>query len=486
MTARLSSLATATVLVLSLTGGGLPANAADFLPYVTVDTAPDGAKVMVGEHFEAAELSNSRPLSQGAVGPLPVFYADDDIGCDWTTALSSGISEWIALAQRSVATGSDHCGPFQQKMAVAQAAGADALILINNAPGTAAGTAAGTIPGGIIDQVQGERLRDSLSSSNPSAVKISFGLLDSETFLPLGTIFPTAVNSLTATQSGGVVNVSGKAAFGGQFPVTVTEDPAGDAPVAPQLGEHTGVDLVAARMYQPAPDAELVVEWKVTNLPASGGIPEGTRYSLPFKIGTKEFQVQAKFSNLGSVTTADDPPGHATHAGATFQLRGNCTTSYQGTGVAACPHLGWLTGEYDVANDTVRVRIPLGASFAPEIAPGARLERNTSSNANLNMVIAGYQAFVALSPTTNDEAFFGPDDSETYAFVVPTKEVTLGVAPAGTDPGAVSYTTAATLAGNDSFTGNVSTSGLAPGSYEVFARACFGNNCATRTAPFTI
>ncbi|MGH2692357.1 MAG: hypothetical protein ACRDHM_07605, partial [Actinomycetota bacterium] len=69
MTARLSSLAIASALVLSLTGGALPASAADFLPYVTVDTAPDGAKVMVGEHFEAAELSNSRPLSQGAVGP---------------------------------------------------------------------------------------------------------------------------------------------------------------------------------------------------------------------------------------------------------------------------------------------------------------------------------------------------------------------------------------------------------------------------------
>lgn len=181
---RLRFLVAATAVVLALAGSTVPAAAIDYVPYLTIDAAPGEAKVAAGEHFEAAELSNTRRLSQGSVGSLPVFYADDEFGCVWTTALSSGITDWIALARRSVTTGSDHCGPFQQKMAAAQAAGADALILINNAPGTAAGTAAGTIPAGIIDQTEGGRLRDSLSSGNPNAVKVTFGLLEPGTFLP--------------------------------------------------------------------------------------------------------------------------------------------------------------------------------------------------------------------------------------------------------------------------------------------------------------
>ncbi|HYH27248.1 MAG TPA: hypothetical protein VEA19_00555 [Actinomycetota bacterium] len=296
---------------------------------------------------------------------------------------------------------------------------------------------------------------------------------------------PTTISALSASVSGGEVSISGTAAFGGQAPVTVTEDPTGDAPVAPELGSTTGVDLVAARMYVPNPASpNLVVEWEVTNLPDTGAIPEGTRYSLAFKVGTKEFQVQAKFSNLASVTTLDDPPGHVTNASKAFQIRGNCTTDYQGTGVAACPHLGWLTGEWDTAENVVRVQVPLGSSFAPDIKGGAALERNTSSNANLNAVIAGYQAFLALSPQTNDEAIFGPEEEETYAFVVPEKKVSFAIVPAGTPEANVVFGAPATT--GDSFSGTLSTAGLAPGSYDVYAKACFASNCATASTPVTI
>ncbi|HEX9824552.1 MAG TPA: hypothetical protein VGB51_09210 [Actinomycetota bacterium] len=298
---------------------------------------------------------------------------------------------------------------------------------------------------------------------------------------------PTSIGSLAATVSGTQVAVTGAASFGGQDPVTVTVDPVGDAPGAPDLGDETGVDLVAARLYQPNANVpELVVEWELTGLPPSGGVPEGTRYSLPFKVGTKEFQVQAKFSNLASITTSDDPPGHVTHVGATFQLRGNCTTSWNGSGVAYCYHLAWLTGEFVPAQKVVRVRLPLGSSAAPDIAPGASLVRNTSTNANLNAVLAGYQAVVALSPTTNDEASFGPEEEETYTFVVPKKTVALGIAPAGTPVGSVTFGTNAAVAADSSFSGSVSTAGLVPGSYDVWAKACFAGNCAARSATITI
>ena len=479
MNPRLRLLTTLTALVLPLAGSLAPAAAVEYLPFVTVDAAPDGAKVAIGEHFQATEFSNSRPLSQGSVGPLPVFYADDEFGCLWTTATSSGITEWIGLAKRSVTTGSDHCGPFAQKMAAAQAAGADALILINNAPGTATATAAGTIPGGIIDQAQGLRLKDSLVAGNPNAVKITFGLLDELDFTPPGAIRPTTVDSLTAASSGSAVSVSGRAAFGGESPVTVAEDVAGDGPVNPERSGQLGVDLIGASISQPSPDdPTLVFEWKVTNLPSSGTLPEAIRYFWPFQVNTaagpKQYMLQAKLSNLASSTTPDDPAGHVTHAGASFQLRGNCGVL---VAINNCGHIAWLDGTFDVARDTVRMELPIGEGPAPEVVPGAKLERFEFSGGT---IAAAYQAAVSNASTTDYANW------EEIVYTVPSREVTLGVAPAGTDPGAVSYATAATVAEDSSFAGSVSTSGLAPGSYEVFARACFGNNCAVRTAPFTI
>lgn len=296
------------------------------------------------------------------------------------------------------------------------------------------------------------------------------------------TSVPTSVTSLSGSPVAGGVQLSGMASFGGQKPVAVAEDPVGDAPGAPEAGETTGVDLIGATLSVPDPaNPELLVRWKLTGLPPSGGIPEGTRYSLPFKIGTKEFQVQAKFSNLSSITVTDDPQGHVSHVGGSFQLRGNCTTSWNGSGVAYCYHLMWLTGGFDTTTDTVFALVPLGSSAAPDIRSGAMLERNTSTNANLNMVIAGYQAVLALSPQTNDESPFGITEEETYAFPVAKKEVALGVAPTGTDPAAVDFSTPATLGANDGFSGTVSTAGFAAGTYDVFARACFGTNCGIRS-----
>jgi hypothetical protein len=136
----------------------------------TVNKAPGGAEVSEGEHIAGTEFSDSRPLTQGSVGPAPVFFADDASGCFWTTAATSGIDEWIGLAERA-----GSCPTFQNKFNAATAAGADGLIVINSDDTSPPpeGTAVAEIPGILVRQSDGNRLRDSIVPGNPQQVKVT-------------------------------------------------------------------------------------------------------------------------------------------------------------------------------------------------------------------------------------------------------------------------------------------------------------------------
>lgn len=295
----------------------------------------------------------------------------------------------------------------------------------------------------------------------------------------------SAVTALTATHGAGAIEVSGTVSFGGQHPVVVSDDPPGDGPGMVPVGDENGVDepgidLLAASLSVPDPDSpELVVRWLLGKLPP-GGIPEGTRVALPFQVGDEVFRVQAKFSNAVSGSTPGDPAGHVAAAGATFELQGDCTEDLQGTGFAGCDHLAWLDGAFDERTSTISARVPLGSSAAPEIDLGAVLRRTSAGTAELRDVLAGYQAVVAAEPMS-DTASFGPPGIMNFAFPIPQKEVGLGIAPKGTDPAAVDFSAAADLAADDTFTGVVSTAGFDPGTFDVYARACFASNCGIRS-----
>ena len=72
-------------------------------------------------------------------------------------------------------------------------------------------------------------------------------------------------------------------------------------------------------------------------------------------------------------------------------------------------------------------------------------------------------------------------------YAVPTKLVSLTLGAPGQDPAAVSYTTNPTVLPNGNFSSSLSTSGLAAGSYEVYARACYGlDNCAYASQGVTL
>jgi hypothetical protein len=297
---------------------------------------------------------------------------------------------------------------------------------------------------------------------------------------------PTAVTALSGEAVEGGTAVSGSAEFGGQAPVPVSEDPPGDGPGMVPVGDlggvdQAGVDLLGASLSVPDPAVpDLLVQWQVSNLP-TGGLPEGTRTTMAFEVEDQVFQVRAKLSSAAGDTTPDDPQGHVERIGEAFQLLGDCTESVGGTEVSHCHHLLWLEGAFDTATGIVSARVPLGSAAAPAIAPGADLRRNDAPNDELSKVLAGYHAGASASSALNDVAEFGPPGQDGFAFPVPQKEIMLGIAPRGTDPGAVEFSTPASLAADDTFTGFISTGGMAPGSFDVFARACFADNCGIRS-----
>lgn len=278
----------------------------------------------------------------------------------------------------------------------------------------------------------------------------------------------TAITTLGASASGTEISVGGSVVFGGEEPVPIAQDPAGDGPAEPGLAAAAGVDLTGAATYRPDPSIpSLFLEWRVADLPSTGSLPEGVRYVLPFRIGEEIFVVQAKLTNATGPTVAEDPRGHGTHAGRSFQLRGDCQTAP----FANCHHLAWLNGSFDTLNDLVRVKVPLGVT--PAFAPGAVLDPLDESGPA--QIRAGFQVGPDGAEVADTAAWEGPRP-------IAASGVLLGIAPSGTPPGDVAFDTEAHV-DDGGFAGALTAPG--PGTWDVWARACFGANCTSRRVTVT-
>lgn len=215
---------------------------------------------------------------------------------------------------------------------------------------------------------------------------------------------PTATTVDSVTVDGTSVTASGTAEFDG-VAASTSVGGANTGFVQPAVSGPAGVDLTDA-LVETLPDG-LKFTWKLASLPAQVP-PEGTRYTWSFAVGEEIFQLQAKRTNLASVTLPDDPAGHVTELGGNgfFQLRGKCTDNYVGTPepvppVAGCPHLAFLDGAFDPATASVTMTVPFGLEAAPAIAPGAVLVE--SLNANMS-ITSGFQAGISnatISDYTN-------------------------------------------------------------------------------------
>jgi hypothetical protein len=238
------------------------------------------------------------------------------------------------------------------------------------------------------------------------------------------------------------------------------------------VADAAGINLVDAKIAPLANNAGLRFIWELSALPAQV-LPEVVRYTWSFKIGTNQYQLQAKRTNLASITTAEDPVNHIQQAAAQkefFQLRGACVTSYEGAPVSGCYHLAFLNGSIDVAGKKVTMDLPylakdeIGRVVTPDFKPGVAIEANETAGMSIT---AAFQAVVGNTATSDYTNGWSPY----YA----GPQVSLAVAAAGVDASTLTYGAPVTLSASG-FSGTVS--GLTAAKNTVFARACSGLDCS--------
>jgi len=290
--------------------------------------------------------------------------------------------------------------------------------------------------------------------------------------LPAGAAPQVAITS--AVRNGAQATVSGTAAFTPSAePVSVGGTNTNFANAA--FAEQAGIDLVDARIAPLADGKGLRFIWQLKNLPEQVP-PEGVRYTWALQIAGRQYQLQAKRTNMTSITTLEDPVNHVQQlaVGGFFQLRGACQTSYEGLPTSGCYHLAFLSGGFDAAKDQVfldwpyETRDEIGRLVAPDFKPGVVLEELLTASMSIT---AGMQAFIS-NTTVSDY-----NNGWTPYFV--GNVVQLGVGAASTSPASATYTSRAALSG-DTFTGTVS--GVSDKNNTVFVRACNAAECSYATA----
>ena len=282
-----------------------------------------------------------------------------------------------------------------------------------------------------------------------------------------------------ASRDGSTATVSGTAAFAD---ITAPESVGGvnTAFANPAVAGAAGIDLVDAKIVPLEDGSGLRFIWEVAAMPAQVP-PEGVRYTWSFAIGGRQYQLQAKRTNMASVTTAEDPVNHVAQLaeGEFFQLRGACTANYghPESPMSGCYHLAFLEGAFDTAAKTVSMDLPfstrdsIGRLVAPDFVPGAALMESQSAGMS---IAAAFQAVAGNTYTS--------DFTNTWDTYYAGERVDLGVAAPTANPQFVNYSTPATLE-DGTFSGTVS--GLTATATTVFVRACNGATSGCRYAQVT-
>jgi hypothetical protein len=266
-----------------------------------------------------------------------------------------------------------------------------------------------------------------------------------------GDVDATAVTALTATATDGVVSVAGTADYG-----PVARHLVGNQGAPSLLGEpgmELGAKIDEAVISQPDPvTGDLVFNFVMQDIEFSQ-VPEFIQYYWDFTLRQASGQ-SVVFSIGGKASTAAG-------AGAPrFTLNGNCE---QVGNLIQCESFGPVPGQLDVDAGTVRVRIPSATLAARNIVlDGAEVRA------------AAVRGGIAAQPSQVAVNAFAFQYNVTHRFNYGVGR-SVGLDLVGAD-GTKVNTATGTIDG-DAF--SASFAGVAPGSYTVRVKACFGTNCTT-------
>ena len=274
----------------------------------------------------------------------------------------------------------------------------------------------------------------------------------------------TSVAIGSAAQSGTAVTVSGTASFGDQPFQAVGTDGTGDT-FAP--GEDTaGGDLTGAAI-QTTTGGKVVFQWAVAQLPpAANGAPTGILYGWDFCVdGGACFEVDAQ--RTGPAAGTADPYGN----------------------LWACADATCTPADQTLVTDAIPVTFTASPPTVALTVSESQITASPGSVISPTTVSSNGAAFTAVGDlsTATYEYDFGDGVDPIADYTVAAPQVSLTLDTAGGDPAAAAYVTTVAPAADGTFSGSVDATGLAAGTYQVDARACFGEgNCAYATAPVTI
>lgn len=200
-------------------------------------------------------------------------------------------------------------------------------------------------------------------------------------------------------------------------PFVMGTDPADDwgANVDPSIapaGDSLGQELLEATIERAdAKTLDFII--KVSSLPASGGVPEFTRYVWTITVDGELIAIDGKFTNYSRGTcdpTAGTCPPPRDPGPAPFVVRGNCTDN-GGTAVT-CEEIGLVQGEFDSAAGTITVPVTLDLLGAK---PGTKIAHGTQAGSNF----AGVRAIPSVWASQGNMPY--DEITLTGIYVVPKK-----------------------------------------------------------------
>lgn len=280
---------------------------------------------------------------------------------------------------------------------------------------------------------------------------------------PLGAGAAGGITIDAVSRSGDTLLVSGGATFDDQPFLELGTDGTGDtfAPGQDQLG----ADLTGAHARTKA-NGQIELRWSVTSLPpVLDGPPTGHAYGWTFCVDEAScFDVDAQRTGLGALSTGP--------YGALWRCADpSCTPADQSFVKDGLPVV------FDGAAATITVTLN---AFDVGAQPGSTVNSVSASGLGPAFVWTGDASLFVV-------ADFSDGVLDVAEYEVASKRIDLALGAPGQDPASVSYSASVSPGPTGSFSYGFDVGGLAPGDYEVYARACFGEgNCAFASAPVTL